>query len=139
MDLLLRMKQDRIQAMKDKNTTAKHYLTVFLGDIESDVKRGIDITDNYVIQKIKKTMETAKNNLDLTQQLRFRDEYVFFEAYLPKQLDPDELEAIILDLVQQNPDIGFVMSELKRQYAGLYNGKLASQLAQKTIARTKTT
>jgi uncharacterized protein YqeY len=55
------------------------------------------------------------------------------EAYLPPQLDPDQLEEAIraLSAELQTTAIGPLMKALQERHAGRYDGKLASQLIRK--------
>ena len=58
-------------------------------------------------------------------------EIAILNAYLPTQLSEDKLRTIIDEFRVENPDanVGAVMSYLKANYEGLYDGKLASTLA----------
>lgn len=52
-------------------------------------------------------------------------------GFLPKQLTEDELREVIVKFKSVNPDanVGAVMGHLKAEYAGLYDGKKASEFA----------
>ena len=65
-----------------------------------------------------------------------RAEIALLEAYLPRQLDAGELEAAIKAIAAElgTTQIGPLMAEVKKRYAGQYDGKLASELVKKLSA-----
>lgn len=134
MDLLQRMKADRVAAMKTSNKTEKEYLTVFLGDIESEAKRGTEITDSLIVSKIKKNIQNCNTNYSISSQDKYLDEAVFFEQYLPKMASDEE----VLELIESLKDngiasIGGIMKELKLAYGQTLDGKRASQLVKENL------
>jgi len=60
-------------------------------------------------------------------------ERALLEAYLPTQLGPAELEAVIKTLAAElgTTQIGPVMAELRKRHAGQFDGKQASELIKK--------
>ncbi len=64
-------------------------------------------------------------------------EIAILEAYLPKQLSLEELEAAIRTLSAElgTTQIGPLMAALRQRYAGQFDGKLASELIKKLSAR----
>jgi uncharacterized protein YqeY len=65
-----------------------------------------------------------------------RAEIALLETYLPRQLDAAELEAAIKAIAAElgTTQIGPLMAEVKKRYAGQYDGKLASELVKKLSA-----
>ena len=65
-----------------------------------------------------------------------RAEIALLEAYLPRQLDAGELEVAIKAIAAElgTRQIGPLMAEVKKRYAGQYDGKLASELVKKLSA-----
>jgi uncharacterized protein len=57
-------------------------------------------------------------------------EQAILEGYLPKQLGPAELEAAVKAIAEElgTTQIGPLMAELRKRYAGQFDGKLASEL-----------
>lgn len=137
MDILNEMKSDRMNAMrsKDKDKKTKDVLTVFIGDCESDAKRGTELTDSYVVKKIKKSIQNSEENFNLTGNDQYLVEVKVLENYLPKQLSEDKLKSIIEGIVSSmdSPNIGSVMKTLKMEYDGQFDGKTASKLAKEMI------
>jgi len=62
-------------------------------------------------------------------------EQALLETYLPQQLDPAELEAVIKGLAAElaTTQIGPLMAELRKRHAGKFDGKLASELIKKLV------
>ena len=60
-------------------------------------------------------------------------EKAVLEAYLPQQLDPAALEALIKQLAAElgTTQIGPIMATLRERHAGRFDGKLASELVRK--------
>lgn len=130
------MKKDRIAAMKAKDKALKDTLTTFIGDLDSEEKRGTTIDDSMVIARLKKSIQNAKDNHDLTNDPKFLDEISIYESYLPKQLSDDELSTVIDEILngKDKPNIGIVMKELKAEYDGQFDGKVASSLIRGKLA-----
>lgn len=132
MTMLATIKQDRITAMKQKDEITKNILTVLVGDIENISLRGIQITDEQVISLIKKYLlsneEMRKARGDTTVLL---GEKAVLEKYLPQQMTEQE----ILEAVKASgaTNVGGVMAYMKANYAGKYDGKLASEIAKNSF------
>jgi len=60
-------------------------------------------------------------------------EKVFLEAYLPQQMTPEALEALVRQISADlgTTQIGPIMARLREQHTGQYDGKLASELVRK--------
>ena len=58
-------------------------------------------------------------------------EISILNGYLPQQMDESQLRTAIDMFKAENPDanMGSIMAHLKANFAGLYDGKMASQLA----------
>jgi uncharacterized protein YqeY len=89
-----------------------------------------------VRREINKRTEAADfarkaNRPELVQ--KNENERTILEAYLPRQLSADELEAVIKSLAAElgSPQIGPLMAKLRERHAGTYDGKLASELIKK--------
>lgn len=136
MSLFNRIKEDRVSARKLRNEIATSVLTTLVGELESASKRsGNDVSDELVIHTCKKFIfnntETLKNDLDGNVANRLREENKLLEQYLPSQLTADELSAILVAL--GSTDLGAIMKHLKSNYAGLYDGAVASRLAKEYV------
>ena len=59
------IKKDRIQAMKDKQKAKATTLATLLGEVDTEVRRGIVLDDALVISKIQKTIKGLDEILKL--------------------------------------------------------------------------
>lgn len=95
MSILTAMKKDRITAMKSGDKETKKVLTVFIGDMESDMKRGVDVDDSYIIPKVKKAITNAQENHRLSGNEDFLKEVTVLEQYLPQMASPDDVRNFV--------------------------------------------
>lgn len=131
------IKKANIQAMKDKDTTARSFYSVLLNKImiENINKRekGEQIVDNdifVIIQKTIKELEDEKTNYqkvgnkeevnNITRQIEIA------EKYLPKQLTRDEISNIISKL--DDKSIPSVMKYFKQNYNGQCDMRLVQEV-----------
>lgn len=133
-NLLDTLKADRMKAMKAGDTRTKDVLTVLLGDLESDSKRGNTVDDGYIIRTIKKYIMNASETYRVTNDPKFGQEVHLLGVYLPKQMSDDDLAEAIDGIIDAGHDnIGSVMKELKANYDGQFDGKTASELARQML------
>ncbi len=131
------IKKANVQAMKDKDTTARSFYSVLLNKImiENINKRekGEQIVDNdifVIIQKTIKELEDEKTNYqkvgnkeevnNITRQIEIA------EKYLPKQLTRDEISNIISKL--DDKSIPSVMKYFKQNYNGQCDMRLVQEV-----------
>ena len=123
-------------------------LTTLLGEIEGETK-GTDkeITDELILAKIKKFIKNidmfighAKTDVVVD---RLNVEKLALTVYLPKQLTGAELTDIVnkyirdYDYQGDSLNTGIVMRWLKSNYAGLYDGRVASTIVKERIEATQ--
>lgn len=136
MQLIDQLKQDRINAMKQKDQFKRDTLSTLIGDLQTNQKKeNNDLTDAVVVQAIKKALQNAEENYKLTNDTKFKDEAELYEQYLPTQMDQQQLTDTIKEIIEQNdnPTIGVVMKELKTKYDGQFDGKLASSIVKQQL------
>ena len=131
--LIDQVRADRMQAMKARNGVAKTILTTLLGELEGAAKRDqTNITDDMVVRSCKKFITANLEVIDLGGSLdALETENAILDSYIPKQLTEEELYAIIAELKPTN--LGTVMQHLKANHNGLYDGKLAANVAKHVI------
>lgn len=96
------MKQDRIQAMKDKNTPVKDVLGLVLSTIQQREIDEPELSEETIVQMIKKEIKSVR---EMQQLYRYaaRDEEVSqeqskidaLELYLPQVLSDDQLHNLV--------------------------------------------
>jgi uncharacterized protein YqeY len=136
MKLYQRIKDDQLVARKTQQKIKASLLTTLMGELGSDVigstTGNLEITDDMVVAKVKKFMKSLYElveayNLGSKSHTAALIEIQVLESYLPKQLTEGELTDIIKECGA--PNMGAVMGYLKSNYAGLYDGRMASTIA----------
>ena len=130
--LFAALKKEVMLARKNKDKAKTNVGLVLIGEVETEAKRnGKDLTDPDIVSKIKKLIDSNREMIshskDETKVDVLNEEIAFLETFLPKQLSEEELRQIISDSGLDN--IGAIMGHLKKNYAGQFDGKLASQVA----------
>jgi hypothetical protein len=135
MTLIDKLKQALLEARKARDPSRTGPLTTLIGDIETLAKAGRgETTDAVVVTMLKKYVKNVTETIALNSKHgnhatagRLHDELKLYESFLPKQLTDAELIALI-DSQSSAKDVGDVMRFLKAEYAGTYDGALASKL-----------
>ena len=123
----------------DAQTKAKNSKVEILGDAEMTA-----LVKSY-INNLNVTLEAVKNTIvGPSLQVTVDDinaEIALLESFMPKQLTEGELYGIVdgysIKYAVDNgvkPDMGKVMTFLKTNYAGQYDGKLASSVVRNALA-----
>lgn len=130
MTLIEQIRQKQIQARKERSADAS-LLTTLLGEAEMVGKNAGNRapTDEEVVTVIKKFIKNIDETLAVIKHpeasAQLVGEKAALEKFLPKQLDEDTLRMI----TKNCKDLPDFMRYLKQEYAGRYDGKLASTIA----------
>ncbi len=150
--LIDRIKADQLAARKARDSVAAGLLTTLIGEATSVSEEEfrtaaeaartdggepaavtVPITDEKVSATIVKFLKNARANRELMKapDAKIEREIALLSAYLPQQMTEAELRAAIDGFRRDNPgaNVGAVMAFLKASHAGLYDGRMASQLA----------
>lgn len=130
MSLINSIKEEMFVAKKAKQTIKASLLNTLWAEA---VRVGKDAgnretTDTEVLAVVKKFLKGVEEVIvrspsDKALTIATEEQEILL-SYLPKQLTRDELKDIIINFGTK--DKGTIMKSLKEQYAGLYDGKLAS-------------
>lgn len=132
--LLKKIKADQLAARIVKDGIKTALLTTLIGDAEMVGKNaGRETTDDEVVAVIKKFL---KNNLEFQKHVPEGDiglftEQTILESYLPQQLTEINLQMIIFKEfgdIELKSKKGVIMKFLKENYAGQYDGAVASKV-----------
>jgi uncharacterized protein len=93
---------------------------------DKDILKIVEKSINEVRQTIGYTTNDVKLK-ELNEELNVYQ--AIYDDFAPKKISEEDLKIIISDLKQNGFNIGQIMSYLKKNHEGLYDGKLASQLA----------
>ena len=136
MTLYNKIQEDHIAARKNNDTVTTKVLSTLLGELQqsANVVDGEKvIRDSAVVSTIKAWVKrydaTINSNAPPAFVALCREERNIISKYLPQQLTEEELTVIIQNQVDNGSGMPEIMKHLKEQYAGLYDGKTASQLA----------
>ncbi len=136
--ILEEIKKANIQALKEKNVTARTIYGIVSNKamLETIRKRekGEQLNDADMVQIIQKTIKELTEeaeNYEKVNNLTERDNILkqkeIIEQYLPKMMSESEIKEIILSL--NDKSIGNIMKHFKTEYAGKCDMKLVSDVA----------
>lgn len=130
--LFEQLKQDMMQARKNKESDKATWLSALIGELQ---RGGKDFTDAQILALIKKHVETLKDNLKVSpEHTATANEIAFLQAYLPQQMTEAEIRAAIQKAIDEGAtNMKLIMGALQGQYSGLYDGRLASGIAKELL------
>lgn len=139
--VLQKVKNAQLTARKAKDKFATGVLTALYSECsiigKNDGNR--NTTDEECIKVITKFKKGVNENIKLKRDsgcnardlAPFYIELEIYDEFLPTQMTEDELRINIKDIIDVNgfttmKDMGKIMGKLRENYAGLYDGKMAS-------------
>ena len=148
--LIDKLREDFLQYRKDRNEAASKLLSLVVSEADKVGKAdgSRKPTDAEVIQVIKKMINANKEVIKLIKPAEegsgkensdvFKAENKILNQYVPQQMTEEEIrETIDLIIVDEGMEdmksLGLVMSIMKREHTGLYDGKIASQIAKELL------
>lgn len=141
--LIEKIRADLLTARKARATVAANSLTALVGEAVMVGKNAgnRESTDEEVIatvRKFLKNLEETKRNLVAHNKdtAVCEEEIAIISKYLPQQMSVDELRSAVAAIAAETAgaNMGVVMKVLKERYAGLYDGKLASEVVKQVLA-----
>ena len=136
MTLFTKIKEDRINAFKEKSEIKKNILGCVLGDATKNNKDPDDIIILSIIKKFVNNLEFSLSHLDHNDNLyvQYSLEKDILNEYLPKQISSNELTSFIKYAISLgNNNIGSIMKYLKENYNGCYDGKMAGEIIKELL------
>ena len=130
MSLIEKISGDFMAAYKVKDMKRKNFLGVIKSEVSKESKTP---EDSYVIGKLKSMIKNAEATNSLTEY-----ELNIINEYLPIQLNEEKLSTIIKGVIEKNnisspKEMGKVMSFLKSEFDGQYDGKLAAKITKELL------
>jgi uncharacterized protein YqeY len=125
------IKEDFKQARRDGNKAGLDLLSTVIGEIDNEASRNNNkvVTDEITIKILDRFKKNLDEMIELTQCADSRRQLVAINSYLPKKMTQAEIEKSIED--SGHKTVKDIMQHLKTNHAGLYDGKLASEIAKK--------
>lgn len=141
MSLIEKLKKDKIEAMKGRDSFRNNLLSVVIAGANSMAKdsKNDSATDEQVISVIKKIKKGSVEIYELNKNEDSKNEIEILDSYLPSQLSDDDLRNIVFNFVEKIPSddrsksMGKVMKYLKEDFDGQYDGKVAGSIVKEVI------
>lgn len=142
MNLYAKIKADCLVLRKEQQKEEAGVLLVVLGEADTKSKQlkpamleaDGSLPDHEVLKIIKKNIDDAITTLNAKKDNQkaqlTRD---LLEPYMPSMLTAEELQDILTSAVEVE-NLGTAMKFLKENYAGKYDGKVASEVARNMFA-----
>jgi uncharacterized protein YqeY len=140
-ELLMRMKKDNIQAMRDKNKISKGVLSLMISAMAlAEKEAGKDLTEEEALKFVQREMKQEKDTLASTPEDRVelielsKAKIVIIDSYLPKQLSEEEIKTAITEIINEKglelsrKVQGVVMKEMMAKFAGKTDGKSVNKV-----------
>ena len=136
--------KDRNEARKAKESEKVLVLSTIIGEMslqsvpnDAGVK---DVSNESAIAVIKKSLKGLDEMLSIVpagsfQATSISSEKSLLKSYLPSQLSEEDLREIAGKFIVSSgmSAMSDIMAHFKSQYTGLYDGKLASQIAKEFV------
>jgi len=141
MSILKQIKENQVQARKERDKFKTGVLTALAGEVavvgKNNGNRETNDTEAIkVITKFAKGVEETINLVKDEDKIKeLEKELEIYKSYLPKQMTEEELVTKIGIFLQTetNPNMGSVMKYLKENFEGEYNGKMASKIVKELL------
>lgn len=127
---------------KDK-VSALRMLSAAIKNRQIDKRR--ELTDEEIVETVRSLVKQRRDSIEQFEKGGRRDlvekeaaEIAFLEVYLPRQMAPEALEALVRQAVSESGaqgarDMGKVMKALVPLVAGRADNKLVSELVKKAL------
>lgn len=146
MNLVKRFDEDLKAAMKASESLKVSVLRMLKSALKNrQIEKGGELADEDVVTILSGMVKQRRDSVDqfsvagrLDLAGKEKSEIEILQAYLPRQLEPDEIDSIIAASIKeasaQNPsDIGKVMKILMPKLKGVADGKYVNQRVKEII------
>ncbi|MDH4199810.1 MAG: GatB/YqeY domain-containing protein [Spirochaetia bacterium] len=142
-----KLKKENLEARKAKNTVKSNLLGTVIGEAQTIGKNAGNRDPNDeevmgVVKKFIKSLDEAAAALEKAGRdfSKEKEERSILEAYLPAQLNEEQLKKTVAEIVQTLSDksprmMGQVMSILKEKYPNQFDGKMASAVVKQALGQ----
>jgi uncharacterized protein YqeY len=139
--ILVKLKEDLKQAMKDKDTIKKGVLQLVITAINNAAKiKKADLDESEMLALIQKELKQTNEALEMFKKGNREDlvkeseiKVQILNSYLPKQMDETEIESVIRKALAENTisNKGELMKIIMPIFKGKADGKLVNQVVSK--------
>lgn len=144
--MLDRIKKDRDEALKRRDTTKVQVLRMLLSELHNQkIAAGGDLGEDEIVRVLRKAVKQRQEAAEQYETggrperaEQERAEIEVIEAYLPDLMDDQELASAVDDVIEDTgatsmSDMGRVMSELMQRHGPRVDGKAASALVREKL------
>ena len=139
------LRQQLTEAMRRRDALQTKVLRGVLAGLKNKAieSRGTELREADVTTILKREVKQCGETLEFARKSGRRElieeaeaTLAILQGLLPAQLSEAELRTVIRDIVRETgaTSIGPVMKTLGERHAGLYDGKIASQIARELVA-----
>ena len=150
--LMKELKALVVKAMKEKNNSVKEILQIVIGKIDNEGKLRNNTDEQVEKQVILEALQSThkslvKSKADLMQKIgtegfamnakieeffnKTDNDIKILESLLPQKMSIEELTEVITKLHNEGKDKKAILTQLKEQYNGFYDGKTAFEIVNK--------
>jgi uncharacterized protein YqeY len=147
MDTKAKLESDLKAAMRSGDELRKRTLRMALSAIRlAEVDQGGALDESAVLNILQKDVKAHQESIEDAQKAgrpelesQARDEIEVLEGYLPRQMTPEELEALVREVIAETGassprEMGQVMKALMPRLEGRATGDQASQVVRKLLS-----
>lgn len=132
MTLKEQINSDFITAFKNKETEKKNFLGVVKGEIQNEEGRTGSVNDEKVLSILKK-LEKSLIQTNTPDSLRELD---VLKPYLPVMMSESRIDEIVSNYVKNGlTNVGQIMGEFNKNFKGLADNKIVSEIAKKYLVK----
>jgi uncharacterized protein YqeY len=148
MSLLQKLDDDLKQALKASDSLKVSVLRLTKAALKNrQIDKREELFDDEIISTISSLAKQRRESIELFSKGgredlagKERQELAILQSYLPKQLTPEELDAIITAAIKESSasglkEIGKVMRLVMQRVKGAANGKLVSQRVKELLEK----
>jgi len=146
MSLLERLNNDMKQAMKNKEKEKLSVIRMIKASLQNEgIKFGRELSVDEELTVLSREVKQRKDSLQEFEKAgrtdladKVKEELIYVEEYLPKQLTEEELRQLIQQTIdeigaQSKADMGRVMSAIMPKVKGKADGSLVNKLVQQLL------
>jgi uncharacterized protein YqeY len=146
MSLLEKLSQDLKEAMKAKDETRKRVLRLALSAVKLvEVEKQEELDDDAVIGVLQKEAKSRQETIEDAEKAERPDlieiakaETAILEEYLPEGLSPEELEALVKEVIAEvgassMADMGKVMGAIMPKVQGRADGGQVNRMVRQLL------
>lgn len=133
---------DMVSAMKSGDVLKRETLRLLFSEIKKEqIDTRKELTDSDVTKLVKTGLKKREEAIQLFRQGNRQDlvdktqkEMQILQAYLPKQLSPEEIERIVTDTIAAiGKNQGLVMKDIMSKYGSQVDGKTVQQIVSQSL------